>query len=151
MDVIPDPVQVDGRINAVVLKEGHGNAGNGGGFHVRKGAFEHGQATDSDDGLDLSRLNEAHDDGGAFSDQDGVTEAFGLMLQVLDRAKPALLAEQSKLIEGGGTFGFYPQAFWEEKQSAFERHAGQRFPPHFVAEQHANVVPVDGVALKQLQ
>ena len=58
MDVLPDPVEVHGCVNAVVLQQGDGDSGNGGRLHVRKGALEHAQATDAHDGLDLAGLNE---------------------------------------------------------------------------------------------
>src|SRR5205823_3667960 len=58
MDVIPDPVQIDRRIDAIILEQRDGYARNGGGFHIRKGAFQDGQTTDPNDRLDLASLDE---------------------------------------------------------------------------------------------
>jgi hypothetical protein len=151
VDVVPDPVEVDGRVDAIVLEQGHGDAGDGGGFHVRESPFQDAEATDPDNGLDLARLDQGHDDGRAFGHEHGVTELLGFGLKVLDGAEAALLAEQPELIEGGGALAFHTEAFGQEEQAPVVGDTGQAFPPHLVVEQHSQVITVDGVDLGQLQ
>ena len=145
VEVVPDPVDVDGGVDAVVLEEGDGDGGDGGGFDVRERAFEDGEAGDADDGLDFAGLNETHDDGAAFGDEDGVAEAFGFILEVLDRAETALFAEEAEFVEGSGAFGFDAQAFRHEEEPAFVGDGGEGFAPHFVVEEDAGVVGVGWV------
>ncbi len=146
MDVIPYPVNVHVGIDAIVLEERDGHAGNGGRFHIGKGALEDAQATDADDCLNLSRLNQRHDDRGSFRDEDGIAQALGFGLQILNGAKAALFAEQAKLIKGRRTLAFHSQAFRKEEQAALKGNGGERFTPHLIIDQHADVIAVNGVA-----
>ena len=150
MDVIPNPVEIDGGVDAIILEQRNGHAGNRGGFHVRKRAFQHAQAAHPDDGFNFSGLNERHDNRGTFGDEDGVTQLLRLGLQILDRAKPALLAEQTKFIERRGAFAFDAQTFRQEQQPALEGNRRHALAPHFVVEQHADVVAVNRIALQHL-
>ena len=150
MDVFPDPVQVHRRVNAVVLQQRDGHAGYRRGFHVRKCALQNAQAAHADDGLNLPRLNEAHDDGAAFCNEHSVAELFRFGLQILDRAQTALLAEQTELIERRRAFALDAQAFRQQQQPAFVRNGGERLPPHFVVDQHADVIAVKRVAVQHL-
>ena len=148
MDVIPDPIDIHIGIDAIVLQKRDGHAGDGRRFHVGERALQHADATDADDGLDLSRLDERHDDRAAFGHEHRVTQALRLRLQILDRAKPALLAQQAEFIERRGAFILHPQAFWQQQQPLFKGHAGERFPPHLVIQQHADVIAVNRLAPK---
>ncbi len=148
VDVIPDPVDIDQRVDAVVLEQGHGDSGDRGGFDVGEGALKNRQAGNANDGLDLARLDERHDDGAALGDEDGVTELFRLVLKVLDGAEAALLAEQAEFIKGRGALALHPQALRHQQQTLFKRDGGQGLAPSLVRQQHAHVVavnPVDGV------
>ena len=146
MDVVPDPVDIHVRVDAVVLEQRHRHAGDGRGFHVGKGALEHAQAAHTDDGFDLSRLDEGHDDRAALRHEHRVAEPLGLGLQILNRAQPALLAEQAEFIERRGAFRFHAQAFRQQQQPALEGDGSKRLAPHFVVQQHADVVAVNGLA-----
>jgi len=86
VDVFPDPVEIDVGVDAVVLQQGHGDSGDRRGLHVGEGPFQHAQAADADDGLDLARLDEAHDDGRTLGHQHGVPQLLGFDCEVLDRA-----------------------------------------------------------------
>ena len=118
-------------------------------FHVRESALQHTEAGDADDGFDLSRLNERHDNGGAFRHQHRIAEAFGLRLQILDRAKAALLAKKAELIERRRALALHAQALRQQQQPALRGHGREGFAPHLVRHQHANVIPVNRVALQQ--
>ncbi len=148
VDVIPDPVEIDGGIDAVVLEQRHGDAGNGRGFHVGKRALQHAEAAHADDRLDLPGLDERHDDRAAFRDEHRVAEPLGFRLQILDRAEPALFAEQAEFIERRGAFALHAQALRQQQQPALERHAGELLAPHFVVQQHADVIAVDRLAAR---
>ena len=146
VDVIPDPVEIDGRVDAVVLEQRHRHAGNRRCFHVGKRALEHAEAAHADDRLDLPGLDQRHDDRGAFRDEHRVAEPLGFRLQILDRAKAALFAEQPEFIERRGAFALHAQTFRQQQQPAAERHAGERLAPHLVVQQHADVVAIDRIA-----
>ena len=143
MDVVPHPVEIHGRINAVVLQQRDGHAGNGGSLHVWETALEHAQARDADNGLDLAGLDERHHDRAAFRHEDRVAETLGFILQILNRAKPALFAQQAEFIEGRGAFALHAQALRHEQEAALERHSGKLLAPEFVIDEHADVIAVD--------
>ena len=143
VDVVPDPVVIDCRIDAVVLKEGDGDGGDGGGFYVGEGALEDGETGDADDGFDFAGLDERHDDGRTFGDEDGVAEALGFFLKILDGAEAAAFAEQAEFIEGRGAFVFDAQAFRHEEETALEGDGGHGLTPHLIAEADGGVVEVD--------
>ena len=146
MDVIPNPIQIDVRIDAIILQERDGHTRNGSRFHIRKSALQNTQATHAHDGFDLPRLDQRHDNGRALRHQHRVAEAFGFCLQILNAAKPALLAQQAKLIKRGRAFALHTKALGQQEQSSFKRHLRKMFPPHFVADENTNVIPVNGIA-----
>ena len=146
MDVIPHPVEIDRRVDAIVLQQRDGHAGNRRGLHVGKGALEHAQTAHADDGLDLAGLDERHDNRRAFRDERRVAELLRLGLQILDRAQPTLLAEQPEFIERRGALALDAQTFGQQQQPALEGHRGDLLAPHLVVDEHADVVAVDRVA-----
>ena len=147
MEVFPDPVDVDGGVDAVVLQQGHGDRGNRGGLDVGEGALEHGEAGNADDGFDLPGLDQGHDDGRSFGDEDGVTEALGFVLEILDGAEAALFAEETELVEGRGAFVLDPQALRHEEETALVGNLREGLAPHLVVEADGGVVEVGLVAL----
>jgi hypothetical protein len=84
VNIFPNPIQVDGGVDAVILKEWHCDAWNRRGLHIRKRAFEDADARNSDNRFDFPRLDQRHDNRAAFGHKDGVPEALSLELQVLD-------------------------------------------------------------------
>ena len=148
VNVIPHPIQIDVGIDAIVLKQRNRDAGNGSGFHIRKCALEHAETTDTDDGFDFAGLNQAHDDGGTFGDEHGVTEFFGLKRHVLDGTESALLAQQPEFIEWGRAFAFHAKTFWKKEKTTFVRNSSERFAPHFVVDQYADVIAINRIAAK---
>jgi hypothetical protein len=147
MDVFPDPVDVDGGVDAVVLQQGHGDGGNRGGLDVGEGALEHGEAGNADDRLDLTRLDQRHDDGRPLGDEHGIAEALGLVLEILDRAEAALLAEQAEFVEGRRAFLLDPEALRHEEEAAPVGNLRERFAPHLIVEADGGVVEVGLVPL----
>ena len=115
MDVFPHPVQIHVGVDAIVLEKRHGNAGNRRRFHVRKGAFQNAQATNPNDRLNLAGLDEAHDDRRSLGHQHGVAQALRLGGEILDRTQPALLAQQTKFIEGRRTLRLHAQALRKQE------------------------------------
>ena len=63
MNDIPDPIDVDSRVDAVILQERDGDPRNRGRLHVWKCLLEHRQTTHADDRVNLSSLNDRCDDG----------------------------------------------------------------------------------------
>jgi hypothetical protein len=57
VDNIPDPVQVDGAVDAVILQEGDGDPWDGGGLHVWEAPFQYIETADSNDCVDLTGLD----------------------------------------------------------------------------------------------
>ena len=129
VDVVPDPVDVDRRIDAVVLEQWHGHRRNRRRLHVRKCFFKHRHAAHADDRLDRAGLHHRHDERRALRDEDGVAEPLRLRLKVLDRAEAALLAEQAELVEGRGATVLHPQAFRHQQEPPLVRHGGELLAP----------------------
>ena len=146
VDVVPHPVEIHRGIDAVILQQRHGDARDGGRLHIRKSALQHGDAAHADNGLDLPRLDERHDDGRALRHQDRVAEPLRLRLQILDGAEAALLAEQAEFIERRRAFALDAEALREQEEPALERHRGQRLAPELVVQQHADVVAVERIS-----
>jgi hypothetical protein len=109
------------------------NAGySGDGGVMGEGSFENAQATDAHNRFDFAGLNERHDDGGTFSDENRVTQSFRFALQILNRAEAALLAKETKFVEGRRTFALISKAFGQQEQAAFIGHGGKRLAPHLI-------------------
>ena len=102
-----------------------------------------GRQRDADDGLDLAGLDERHHDGAAFRDEHRVAEPLGFVLEILDGAKAALLAEQAEFIERRGAFALHAQALRHQQQPALVGDGGERFAPHFVVQTNCGVVKVN--------
>ena len=128
VDRLPDPLDVDGCVLAVVLQQRYCDSGYGRGLHVRKRALQDGQTTDSDDGFDLAGLDERHDQSRAFGDEHSVAEALGFGLQILNGAETALLAEQPEFIERGWAAIFHTQALGKQQQASIVWHRGELLP-----------------------
>ena len=94
-------------------------------FHVGERPFEHGQAADADDRVDLAGLDERHHERRAFGHENGIAEPLGLLLEILDRAEPALLAEQAELVERRRALVLDAQALGQQQQPAIVRDGGQ--------------------------
>jgi hypothetical protein len=109
VDVVPDPVDIHGGVDAVILEQGYGDGGDSSGFHIGEGALENGEAGDADDGLNLACLDEGHHNGAA-------------------------LAEQAEFIKRRGALALYTQAFRHEQESLFKGYRGQRLAPGFVCQ-----------------
>ena len=142
VDHVPDPVEIDRCVLAVVLKQRNGDARNRRGFHVRERALEHRQAAHANDGVDLAGLDHRHHDRRTLGHQHRVPQPLRFVLQVLNRAEAALLAEQPELVERRGTLVLDPEALGKEQQPAIVGNGGEVVAPHFVAQQHTEVVPV---------
>jgi hypothetical protein len=154
VDHVPDPLQIDVGVLAVILEQRDGDAGDGGGLHVGEGPLQHGEAGDADDRLDLPRLDDLHHQGRALGDEHGVAEPLGLLLEVLERALPALLAQQAEFVERGLTDRLLPQALGHQQQAALVGHGGEVVAPQLVVDQHGGVLGVqlvEAVLLQQRQ
>ena len=149
MDVIPHPVEIDSRIDAVILQQRNRHAGNRRCLHVGKRALENTDAAHTDNRLDLPGLDQRHHNRRALRDEHGIAEPLGFILQVLDRAKPALFAKQSELVEWRGAFAFHPQTFWKKQQPAAAWHGGEGLAPHLVINQDSNVVAMDRITAEE--
>ena len=143
MNVIPHPIEIDRRVDAVVLQKRHRDPGNRRGFHVWKAALQHAQARDAHDGLDLPGLNERHHNRAALRDEHRVAEPLGFILQILDAALSALLAQKAELIERRGALALQTQALRHEKKATLERHRCELLAPQFVIDEHADVIAID--------
>ena len=153
VDEVPDPVGVDIGVDAVVLQQRNRDARYRRGFHEGERFLEHRQAAHADDRVDLAGLDDRHDERRSFRDEHGVAEPLGFVLQVLNRAQPAVLAEQAELVERRGALGFDAQALRQEQQPPLEGDAGERVAPGLVVDQHADVVavlPIDPGAVDDL-
>ena len=142
VDIIPNPIFIYRRVDAVILQQRNRHTRHGRRFHVRKGAFQNGDTSHANDGVDLARLNETHHDRAAFSHERSVAELLRLVLEILNAAQPAALAEQAKLIERRRALGLHAQAFGHHQQPALKRHGRQRFAPKLVVDEDADVVAV---------
>ena len=142
VEIFPDPVDIDGRVDAVILQQRHGDRRDRRRLDVGESALKHGETRNPDDGLDLAGLNQRHDDGGAFRHEDGITESLGFVLKILDRAKSALLAEQAELVKGRRAFVLDAQALRHEEKAALVRDLGERLAPHFVVETDGGVMQI---------
>ena len=80
MDDIPDPVEIDGGVDAIILQQGNGDAGDRRRLHVGKRALQHRNARHADDGIDLSGVDQLHHQRRTLGHQHGVTEPLGLVL-----------------------------------------------------------------------
>ena len=134
---------------AIVLQQRNRHAGNRGRFHVRKRLFQHRQTTDAHDRVDLAGLNQCHDQRRAFGHQHGITQPLGFVLQILNRALAALLAEQAEVVERRRAVVFQPQALGQQQQPAFVRHRRQRIAPHAAIQHHADIVMILGRQARQ--
>jgi hypothetical protein len=141
VDDVPKPVQVDVGLHAVVLEERDGDPRDGSGFEVREDALKDVEATDADDSLDLPALDKLEDDRGALCDEHGIAEALGLLLEILDRAKPAFLAKQAELVKRGRAALFVAQAYREEQEPFVVGDRSQDILPRLIVDQDGSEIP----------
>ena len=93
VNVIPNPIFIDGRIDTVILQQRNRHARHCRRFHVGKGAFQNRDAGHADNRVDLARLNEAHHNRATLRHERRVAELLRLVLEILNTAQPAALAE----------------------------------------------------------
>ena len=148
MNVVPHPVDIDGGIDAIVLEQGNGHAGNGGSLHVRKGALEDAQAAHPDNRLNFAGLNQGHHNGRTLRHQHCIPQPLRFQLEILDRTKTALLAEKAELVKGSRTLAFNSQTLGQQQQTPLVRHRCERLPPQLVVDQNPHVVAVHGIHLQ---
>ncbi len=145
MDHVPNPIEVDRGVLAVVLKQGYRYTRNRGGFHIGECLLQNGEAAHSDDGVDLPGLDQRHHKRRALRNKHGIAETLGFRLKVLDGAQSALFAKQAEFIERRGAFVFHAQTFRKQQQTAIVRHGSELVAPHFVVEQHPSVIEILGI------
>ena len=143
VDVIPHPVVVDHRVDAIVLEEGNGDGGDRGCLDERVRLLEDWQTADANDGFDLPGLDHRHHQRRALGDEDGIAEPLRFGLEVLDRAEPAALAEEAKLIKRRRAAALHAEALRHQKEAAMVGHGGQGIAPRFVVDEHPGVVEMD--------
>ena len=142
VDVVPDPVDIDRRIDAVVLEQWHGHRRNRRRLHVRKCFFKHSHAAHADDRLDRAGLHHRHHQRRALGHEHRVAESLGLRLEILDRAEAALLAEQAELVERRRAAVFHPQALGHEQEPALEGHGSEGVAPRLVVDGDDRVIEI---------
>ena len=142
VDVVPDPVDVDRRIDTVVLQQRDGHRRNRRRLHVRKCLFKHSHAAHADDRLDRAGLHHRHHQCRAFGHEHRVAKPLGLRLKILDRAEAALLAEQAEFVEGRRAAVFHPQALRHEQEPAFEGHSSEGVAPRLVVDRDDRVIDI---------
>jgi hypothetical protein len=94
-------------------------------------------------------LDQRHHQCRALGHEDGVSQPLGLLLQVLNRAQPALLTEQAELVEWSRALVLHPQALRQQEKPSFERHRGEVLGPYFVIDQDRGVITVHGIHRRQ--
>ena len=142
MDEVPDPLDVDRRVLAVVLQQRDRDPRNRRRLHVGERPLQDRDAAYADDSLDLAGLDQRHDEGRSLRHEHGVAEALGFFLQILDGAEAALLAEQAELVERGRAAVLDPQALGHQQQPPVVGHRRKLLAPHLVAEDDADVIDV---------
>src|SRR5207247_8753603 len=113
-----------GGVPTVILKERYRDARNSGGFHVGKSLLENREAAHSDNGVDLPRLDERHNQSGAFGHEHRIAETLGFRLPILDGAQSARFTKEAEFIERRRAFVLDAETFWKQQQAAIERHGG---------------------------
>jgi hypothetical protein len=94
-----------------------------------KRAFQRCHATDPDDGIGVTLVQEGLDKAGAFNDEYGVSEGFRLLRQGADATASTICTKESVGIEGGRTICTGSQAGGEQQDASFKRDGGHdRFP-----------------------
>lgn len=142
---IPDPVDVNGGVDAVILEEGDGNTGNRRRLQMGEALLEDIETAHAHNGFDGSCFDHFGHQSRAFSHQDGITKAFRFHGQIMQRAQAALLAQEPEFVERRRTELLHPQAFGHEEETLFIGDPGQIILPGLVVHQNAQVVPVNGV------
>ena len=132
MDHVPNPIEIDRGVLAVILKQRYRYARNRSGFHIGECLLQNGEAAHSDDGIDLPGLDQRHHQRRAFRHQHSVAEFLRFFLQILNGTQPALLAEQTELIERSRTAILNPQALRHQQQPALKGNRRQMLAPDFV-------------------
>jgi hypothetical protein len=123
-------------IAAVATEQRHRHAGNAREQDLVDRLFEHVQARDADDRIDVARHDDLQHDRRAFAHQHLVAELFGLRAEVADVACPALLAVEAELVVVRGAALRVLQAVRKQHEAAVERNGRDLFAPELVREHH---------------
>jgi hypothetical protein len=134
VDQLGDPVVVDGGAAAVARQQRRRHAGDAGQQHLVEGLFEHVQAGDADDGVDVAADDDLEDDWRPLGDEHLVAELLGLDLEVGDGAGAALLAVEAELVVVGGAALGVLEAVRQQQQAALEADGRHLLAPEFVAQ-----------------
>ena len=143
MDVVPHPVVVDHRVDAVVLEERDGDGRDRRRLDERMGLLQNRQTADADDGFDLPGLDHRHHQRRALGNEDGIAEPLRFGLKVLDRAEPAALAEEAELIKRRRAAALHPEALRHQEEAAVVGNGSQGVAPRFVVDEHPGVVEMN--------
>src|SRR5262249_8206314 len=100
------------------------------------GLFQHVEAGNPDDRIDVAADDDLQDDGRPFRDEYLVTQLLGLDLEVGDGAGAALLAVQAELIVVGGTALGILEAVRQQQQAPGEWDGLHLLAPELVADRH---------------
>ena len=115
-----DPVVIDRRAAAIARQQRRGHARDAGQQDLVDRLFQHVQAGDADDRIDMAADDDLEDDRRAFGDEHLVAQVLGLGLEVGDGAGPALAAIEAELVVVGGAALGVLEAVRQQQQAALE-------------------------------
>ena len=134
VDQLEHPVVIDRRAAAIARQQRRGHARDAGQQHLVERLFQHVQAGDADDGIDVAADDDLEDDRRAFGDQHLVAEVLGLDLEVGDGAGAALPAIEAELVVVGGAALGVLEAVRQQQQPALEIDGLHLLAPELVGE-----------------
>ena len=133
-DQLGDPIVIDRRAPAIARQQRRRHARNAGQQHFVQRLFQHVQASDADNRIDVAADDDFQNDRRPLGNQHLVSEFLGRHLEVGHRTGAALLAIETEFVViGRAAFGVF-QTMRQEQQPAFEIDGGNLFPPKFVGQ-----------------
>ncbi len=136
VQALPDPGFIERGVLAVARMQRHGVRRHAGDQHLVDRLFQHVQAGDSQNAIDVAADDDLQHDRRTFGDEHLVAELFGPHLVVGDRTGAAFFAIQPEFVVlGRAAFGVL-EAMRQQQHPSLERRREELPLPEEVADQH---------------
>src|SRR5579875_2076253 len=134
IDQFTDPIVINGGAFAVARQQRRCHAGNAGQENLIERLFQHVQASDTDNRINMAADDDFEDDRRPLGNQHFVAEVLGPGLEIGDGARPALAAIQTQfVIIGGAPLGVL-EAMRQQQQTPFEIDGLDLFSPELIGD-----------------
>ncbi len=152
LDQLGHPIIIHRGAAAIARQQRSGHARNAGEEDFIERLFQHIQASNADDGINMAADDDFQDDRCPLGDKNLVAQLLRLHLEIGHRASPALFTIQAKLIVVGGAAFRVLETVRQQQESPRKGDALHLFAPELVADgdhRETEILIAQGETLQQ--